>query len=55
MAKEDIAAAGSDVNDAFGVSLTIGLYCYASALLSYQGDAGAFKRLSVKAWKKYMS
>lgn len=54
-AKEDIAAAGSDVNDAFGVSLTIGLYSYATALLSYQGDTGAFRRLFVKAWKKYMS
>ena len=54
-AKEDIAAAGADVNDAFSVSLTIGLYCYATALLSYQGDAGAFRRLFVKAWKKYMS
>lgn len=53
--KEDIAAAGADVNDAFGVSLTIGLYSYATALLSYQGDAGAFRRLFVKAWKKYMS
>ena len=54
-AKEDIAAAGSDVNDAFGVSLTIGLYSYATALLSYQGDTGAFRRLFIKAWKKYMS
>ena len=51
--KEDIAAAGADVNDAFGVSLTIGLYSYATALLSYQGDAGAFRRLFVKAWKSY--
>ena len=53
--KEDIAAAGADVNDAFSVSLTIGLYCYATAFLSYQGDAGSFRRLFVKAWKKYMS
>ena len=52
-AKEDIASAGADVNDAFGVSLTIGLYCYAAALLSYRGDAGAFRRLFVKAWKIY--
>ena len=52
-AKEDIAAAGLDVIDAFGVSLTIGLYSYATALLSYQGDTGAFRRIFATAWNIY--
>lgn len=52
-AKEDIFTAGQDLNEAFAVSLTIGLYCYALVLRSYLGDAGSFQRIFVRAWREY--
>lgn len=52
-AHEDTAAGGADESDAFGVTLTVGLYTYVIVLRSYQGDPGAFRRVFVGAWAEY--